>query len=395
MLSNGFGKILEIEKREYMNQEIDKWLPYLYWLDSIPEMGRKINNRLLEVYSSPISIYNIEETELRNWLNEKQFYHFRKAQLKNHGEIIRSYESLVCKKIRFLPHMHKDFPQKLKQIADRPFAIYVKGSLPASHLPSVAMIGTRKCSEYGSYIAQHFAKVFAEHGCQIISGMASGIDGISQRTALQYGTTTYAILGSGVDICYPKGNLDIFQQIPQQGGIISEYCPGTPAMAGQFPPRNRIISALSDVVLVVEAQEKSGTLITVDMALEQGKEVYAIPGRCTDVMSVGCNRLLKQGAGVATDPKDILKEVFHMDVLSEKGKKETRKKTKVNALSPIGNHIYEIMQPESETVDEIYYRFLEKYPQKVCSITDLMCELMDLQMKGYVESVGGKYHKTV
>ena len=129
------------------------------------------------------------------------------------------------------------------------------------------------------------------------------------------------------------------------------------------------------------------------MALEQGKEVYAIPGRCTDRMSVGCNRLIKQGAGVATDPKDILKEVFHVDVTTGKMDERIKKEVAMNALSPIGNHIYEIMQPESETVDEIYYRFLEKYPQKTCSITDFMCEIMDLQMKGYVETTGGKYHK--
>lgn len=376
-----------------MIQQNSQWMPYLYWMDSIPEMGRKINYRLLEAYGSPVRIYNIEETELRNWLHEKQFYHFRKAQKMTQQQITGAYEELQSKKISFIPNTHPKFPDKLRNIADTPFAIYVRGTLPDVNLPSIAMIGTRKCSEYGRYIAQYFAKVFAEYGCQIVSGMANGIDGISQRTALEHGTTTFAVLGSGVDICYPKGNEDIFRNIPDHGGIISEYCPGTPAIAGQFPPRNRIISALSDVVLVVEAQEKSGTLITVDMALEQGKEVYAIPGRCTDRLSVGCNRLIKQGAGVATAPEDILKDVFQIEPHRMAVDKTRMNRKKENALSPVGHHIYEIMHLEAETIDEIYYRFLERYPNKVCSITDFMCEMMDLQMKGYIGMLGGKYHK--
>lgn len=387
-----------------MEQCTEKWMPYMYWLDKIPGIGRQMNYRLLQTYNSPIKIYNIEETELRNLLNREQFHTFREEQKKTPEQIIYEYEKLKEKRIRFIPHNHADFPHKLQKISDMPFAIYVHGELPREDVPSIAMIGARKCSEYGKQVATKFAAEFTKYGCQIISGMASGIDGISQRVAIEQGGKTYAVLGSGVDVCYPKSNIDIFEKIPKQGGIISEYCPGTGPLAWQFPPRNRIISALADVVLVVEAQEKSGTLITVDMALEQGKEVYAVPGRCTDLLSKGCNRLIAQGAGVALDPIVILKDVFGEEVsinneVQEKSAlhnaKEDRSEDTIRNIkvSLIGEHIYEIMDVEPATIDEIYYRFKAKNPQTLCGITDFMCEIMDLQMKGYVGGNGGKYYR--
>ena len=140
----------------------------------------------------------------------------------------------------------------------------------------------------------------------MVSGLARGIDGISQEAALDCGGRTYAVLGCGVDVCYPAENGRLFDRIPARGGIVSEYPPGTLPQARLFPPRNRIISGLSDLILVVEAREKSGTLITVDMALEQGREVFAIPGRVTDALSSGCNTLIRQGAGVAISPSALL-----------------------------------------------------------------------------------------
>ncbi|MCR5281782.1 MAG: DNA-protecting protein DprA, partial [Lachnospiraceae bacterium] len=138
----------------------------------------------------------------------------------------------------------------------------------------------------------------AQMGIELISGMAVGIDGIAQRAALEAGGKVTAVLGSGVDVCYPKENRELYETLQQKGRIISEYIPGTEPVAGNFPLRNRIISGLADAVIVVEAKERSGTMITVDMALEQGREVYIIPGRLTDPLSAGCNRLISQGAEI-------------------------------------------------------------------------------------------------
>ena len=212
-------------------------------------------------------------------------------------------------KIRILRKDDRDYPRRLKELPKPPEKLYVLGSLPKDNVPSVAVIGARDCSEYGRYVAAHLGSILGKSGVQVVSGMARGIDGIAQEAAVDAGGCSFAVLGSGVDVCYPVGNKRLYEKLKEKGGILSEYPPGTPAIARNFPIRNRIVSGLSDAVIVVEAREKSGTLITVDMALEQGREVYAVPGRITDGLSVGCNRLLKLGAGILLDTNEFLEEL--------------------------------------------------------------------------------------
>lgn len=240
-------------------------------------------------------------------------------------DLNREYEELLQKGIRFLTAEDEDYPQRLRKIPSAPYALYVLGKLPPENLPAVAMIGARECSEYGIYVAKNFAKELGAHGIPVISGMARGIDSISQEAALQGGGRTYAVLGCGVDICYPKSSRRLYEQILEQGGILSTFPPGTEPIKRLFPERNRIVSGLADVILVVEARQKSGTFITVDMALEQGREVYAIPGRLTDRLSDGCNLLLQQGALIAVSPKDLLQHLLpgQMELTLENPQKET------------------------------------------------------------------------
>lgn len=201
-----------------------------------------------------------------------------------------------------------DYPSKLIQIPDPPEGIYYRGKLPEERL-SVAVVGARDCSEYGIRVAEELGRYLGGQGVQVISGMARGIDGISQAAALSAGGSSFAVLGSGVDVCYPASNRALYEKLLERGGILSSYPPGTAPLSMNFPPRNRIVSGLADALVVVEAREKSGTLITVDMALEQGREVYVAPGRITDRLSDGCNRLLKQGAGVFLSPREFLAEI--------------------------------------------------------------------------------------
>ncbi len=184
---------------------------------------------------------------------------------------------------------------------------------PGLESPAAAVIGARLASGYGREQARRFSYRMASRGITIISGMARGIDGIAQTAALDAGGRSYAVLGCGVDICYPEENRSLYDRLLQQGGILSEYPPGTPPEARLFPLRNRIISGLADAVLVIEARKKSGTLITVDMALEQGRDVFALPGRVSDSLSDGCNRLIRQGAAPATCPEDLLEYFFETD----------------------------------------------------------------------------------
>lgn len=201
-----------------------------------------------------------------------------------------------------------DYPSKLMEIPDPPEGIYYRGKLPEERL-SVAVVGARDCSEYGARVAEELGRYLGEQGVQVISGMARGIDGISQAAALSAGGSSFAVLGSGVDVCYPVSNRALYEKLLERGGILSSYPPGTAPLSMNFPPRNRIVSGLADALVVVEAREKSGTLITVDMALEQGREVYVAPGRITDRLSDGCNRLLRQGAGVFLSPREFLAEI--------------------------------------------------------------------------------------
>lgn len=204
----------------------------------------------------------------------------------------------------------REYPRRLLEIPQAPKQLYVRGKLPEEGVPSVAVIGARDCSYYGQEVAKRLGRLFGENGIQVISGMARGIDGIGQQAALQAGGSSFAVLGCGADICYPRQNQDLYDRLCKQGGVISEYEWGTPPRTGYFPPRNRIVSGLADAVIVVEARKKSGTLITVDMALEQGKEVYAVPGRLVDDLSSGCNYLIKNGAGILLDMEEFMEELW-------------------------------------------------------------------------------------
>lgn len=211
--------------------------------------------------------------------------------------------------IFFITPFDENYPEKLRNIPDAPGGLYVRGRLPVESEVTVAVIGARDCSDYGRYVAEGLGAFFGKNGVTVVSGMARGIDGISQWAAMEAGGTSIGVLGCGADICYPAKNRALFDRLAEQGTILTEYPPGTPPKAMNFPARNRIVSGLADAVVVVEARSKSGTLITVDMALEQGREVFVVPGRITDRLSDGCNRLIKQGAEILLSPEELLAEL--------------------------------------------------------------------------------------
>lgn len=281
--------------------------PFQYWFANIGGLGRG-KRKLLHRLGSAEAVYGASEGALQGLAGEKAAKKVLEA--KKNWDILGEYEKLCGQKIKFTFYGDEEYPKRLLDIPDPPLGLYYQGKLPADDVPSAALIGARACSGYGAYTAGEFGSKLAGAGIQIISGLAMGIDGIGQEAALAAGGKSFGVLGCGVDICYPKSNRKIYEACREKGGIISEYPPGTAPLASLFPPRNRIISGLSDVVVVVEAREKSGTLITVDMALEQGREVFAVPGRITDSLSRGCFRLLRQGAGLAVSPVDILEALY-------------------------------------------------------------------------------------
>ncbi len=204
---------------------------------------------------------------------------------------------------------HPLYPKRLRLIDSPPIGLFVKGSLPEEGRKAAGVVGSRTCSSYGRTACDLFCREFAKNKIDVISGMAVGIDACAHNSALAGEGKTYAILGCGVDVCYPAINYTLYEKIIETGGVISEFYPGTSPIAMRFPMRNRIIAGLSDAILAVEARRKSGTLITVGCALDQGKEVYSIPGRLTDKLSEGCNGLIAIGARIALSPKEMVDDI--------------------------------------------------------------------------------------
>lgn len=290
--------------------EIEREQSYAYWLMCAP-IGDSAKSRLLLRFGRPSGVFEASEKALLDsnlsiGKKERWIAYIKERQEEN---VKREYEELQIKGILFYPEYHPHYPAKLLSIPARPFGIFVKGKLPDVRQRSLAIVGARDCSEYGQYVAQHFAEKMAQNGVAVISGLARGIDGIAQRAAMEAGGESFGVLGSGADICYPKSNEKLYRMCMERGGILSTYLPGTPPTPNLFPPRNRIISGLSDGILIIEAREKSGTIITADLALEQGKDVFVIPGRVTDRLSDGCNSLIRQGASLIQSPEQLLEEL--------------------------------------------------------------------------------------
>ncbi|MBQ4482070.1 MAG: DNA-processing protein DprA [Lachnospiraceae bacterium] len=258
--------------------------------------------------------------------------------------------------IRYISRFEEEFPDKLRFIPGCPSGIYVSGELPDPMKKSVAIVGARACSEYGKRMAEYFASHLAAAGVQIVSGMARGIDGIAQRAALMAGGRSFGVLGCGLDVVYPKQNSEIYEMIEGNGGLISEHPVGTPPLGRNFASRNRIISGMCDILLVIEARLKSGTSITVANALEQGREIYALPGRLTDGLSAGCNKLISEGAGVALDPDDILKALGLLceDPVVTKGRRNNEPAQTVRLdLTSKEKMVFNCLDLYPKTVDEI------------------------------------------
>lgn len=356
---------------------MEKEQPYAYWLHSIEGIGNKKILELLDEFSSPQTIYNLEERELSQILLPKQVKRFIESRKKEN--VMQNYENLRKKEIQYYPFYHEKYPKRLKEIPDPPAGIFVKGKLPKEEGISIAIIGARNCSEYGKTVAREFGRVLGREDIQVISGMARGIDGISQQSALDMGGSSFAVLGCGVDICYPKENSNLYRMLEEKGGIISEYVPETEPLPQLFPPRNRIISGLADVILVIEARQKSGTFITVDMALEQGKEVYVVPGRITDALSVGCNKLMKQGAGIALGPQDFLEQILEVKVENSNEEVVRKKET----ISELENDILEILDYYPQNIDSIYEKMTARGKGEL-TVQEIMNSLMKMMIKGMV-----------
>ena len=283
------------------------------WLCSIPGLYWKQRMTLLSYFGSPGDIREAPKEEFGLWERLGLNWVQNLYPAKDPGFLEDTLRQMEKYDVSFVSCENPAFPEKLKQIPDCPHGLFYKGSLPAGSDTKTELfagiVGARACSSYGSGMAEAISRSLTAEGVQIVSGMACGIDGIAQRSALENAGTTFAVLGSGLDCCYPRTNLPLFEKIPENGGLLSEFPCHVPPKSLHFPIRNRIISGLSDVLIVVEARKKSGSLITADLALEQGRDVYALPGRTGDSLSYGCNQLINQGAGIIVSPEQLLEQL--------------------------------------------------------------------------------------
>ena len=286
--------------------------------------------------------------------------------------------------IRYIANSDQEFPEKLKELHDCPKGIYVRGKLPDPGKKSVAIVGARMCSAYGRATASYFARVLAANDVQIISGLALGIDGAAHEGALMAGGATFAVMAGAVDTCYPRAHIELYEQMRRTGGIISEEPCGCPPLPKLFPKRNRLISALSDMVLVVEAKKKSGSLITADFAAEQGRDIFAVPGRLEDSLSEGCNELIFQGAGIAISPERML------EIMGKNCKKSDNSKFFMqNVLARQENMVYSCLSLQPKTLEELCAA--AKLP--ISSVTE---SVMLLQLQGLAKEIGrNRYVRSV
>lgn len=397
---------------------------YDYWLASTEGIGLKTVLALSQAGYTSKSIYELSDLQIDKLASEKlltaQIAHTLKER--RTLDLQKEYDNLLQKEINVLFPWDCAYPTRLKRIPDPPLTLYVHGTLPPQDTLSVAIVGARCCSSYGSYVAKELGSTLAAEGISVVSGMASGIDGISQQSALDAGGNVFAVLGCGVDVCYPPRNRPLYDALwsAPNCGIMSEYLPGTKSKASLFPPRNRIISGLSDVVVVIEAKLKSGTLITVDMALEQGKEVYALPGRITDRLSDGCNRLLRDGARPLLSPKLFLSELKEdiLPLVKQRASAETASPDMRSASvfppphmskRSVYHDYNELAQKQSvipasfSETQSIIYQSLEQTPitmEALCARTGifdlsvLLFELTTMQLQGYVSQSGNLVCRT-
>ena len=283
-------------------------LKFWVWLTEQNRLGGPARQALLEHFGSPEEVYYAEPGDLLQveGITADQAQALENKSLDRAQSIL---EECARKDIFLLTAQDALYPQRLKNIYDPPLLLYGKGSMPLfDEEAAVAVVGTRSCSPYGIRTAERFGFEMSKQGGLVVSGLARGIDAASQLGALRAGGLTAAVLGCGVDVVYPPENDRLYEDVAASGVLLSEYPPGAEPFGWHFPARNRILSGLCLATLVVEAPEKSGALITAATALEQGRDVFAIPGPLDAEGSVGCNRLIRDGAGLATESWDILRE---------------------------------------------------------------------------------------
>lgn len=364
------------------------------WFYGARHFGARERELLLNAFGDVENIFDASEKKLSAYMNEKQKNELLRNR--NIGRLAEHMELLTEKGISVIHYEHESYPKKLKHIYNPPGVLYVKGRLIDeinNYNSCIGIVGSRNYSMYGKEMAYYFARELAKEGLIIVSGLAMGVDGQAHRGALTAGGYTMGVLGCGINMIYPMRNAELFYEMEQSGAIISEYDLDEKPMPYNFPQRNRIISGLTDGLLVVEAGRKSGSLITAGLSLDEGRQVFAVPGRISDINSVGTNELIREGAVCVTSPEDILMELSKnsevkncADIqisLAEHIKMSQNQNE--NTLAPAEKMVYSCLSLEPTYIDDI-----------VCatgySVREVISALYALEHRELVKQVVNGYY---
>ncbi len=359
---------------------------YMMWLSRLEGIGPRRVKALLEIFGSAEEIWHTSLDTLCKVPHLPENVAHAVAYHRDKEQLDAWITELEEKNIQFYSICHPLYPSLLKEIYDPPAGIYIKGTLPDDNIDKISVVGARRCSSYGSNVAYQITKDLGKTNVVVVSGMARGIDTMAHKGILDGGGQTIAVLGSGVDVCYPQENAELMERIAANGCILSEYPPGTPAVSRNFPFRNRIIAGLSKMVVVIEAGKRSGTLITADLALEDGREVFVVPGNVTSALSEGTNNLIKQGCPIITDVADILvalgisyqeeeKEKFSQKVAASLSEEEKAVYEKIGDV-PITAE--ELVNQSGSSIQEIQY---------ILSLLEIAGHIRKLPQSGYIREM--------
>lgn len=346
-------------------------------------IGIRTYKILLERFGSPEAILSATRSELEAvpGIGPK----LSTAIIEESGNIDISDEMNLAgeKGVQILPYTSEEYPKHLKAIYDPPLVLYVKGNIVETDILALAIVGARRCTYYGLSQAERFSRLLAQRGLCIVSGLARGIDAAAHRGAIKSGGRTIAVLGCGLGIIYPRENIELAEQIARHGALVSEFPMNTPPDFRNFPPRNRLISGLSLGVLVVESSLNSGSLITARWALEQGKEVFAIPGNIDNIYSRGTHKLIKEGAKLVEDVTDIIQELGPLAETLRTPDEPATNDPRSLSLNSQEKKIFSLLSGSPKDIDELIR--ITKLPPSVVSST-----LMILEIKKLVKQLSGK-----
>jgi DNA processing protein len=350
-----------------------------YWVafHHVPYIGPARLRRLLEHFGSLTVAWAAPEPELRRCLEERALRAL--LQTRRELDLASIMATLEHDGVRIATPVDVTYPALLQEIGAPPPVLYYRGELLETDRMSVAIVGTRRVTAYGRDMAARIAGDLARAGVTIVSGLARGVDGVAHQAALDAGGRTIAVLGSGVKRVYPPEHRNLARRIAEQGAVVSDYLPDTPPDGVNFPPRNRIISGLSLGVVVIEAPDRSGALITVDFAADHGRDVFAVPGPATAANSAGCNRIIREGARLVRNAEDILED------LQIVRRHEAIAIQQALPMSEDDRRLLAVLSSEPQHIDDLAML-------SDSTVADTSARLMTLELQGLVRNAGAQHY---